>query len=435
MAKWSNEKPTKLPKKKSKLPTIPPIFFYLLGLIILISIIISIFFYKPKVVLTNNVNDVTLSIDGKVVKDKTINLSLGKHRVVLTAPGYIPNIIDENFGAFKTLRIDQPLRPIPSAKALVSESAFAADFSNNNKIFFYLGNGGKTLYRTTVLSNGDVKRVAITPDVLPSIEKVLFSPDFSVAIFKKTDDDTGMYDFKRYDLLNQTYESWGKDIGSVTWSPDSTKIAYYYAPHTVQRSLVISDKTHQSTTILYDLNNINISAGAHSSQAPKLYWSPNGKTIAIVSNGDLHIIDVASRFMNSVATGGITDFQYSPDNKYILYTQGNHLVWQEIKPVDALADPKDKNLVGHIRAGEPQTININAQASKAVFNRNQSKIVALTKDNGIKQIDIKTLTVKPFYLKDDLSKVSDLGLSADDKTLYALDGVNLLNIPLDLGKY
>lgn len=444
-ALWSGQTHKTLPPKKRSKPspqfskTLLIILSSLLGVVV-VGLIIGLILYQPKITLENTLSDTILTVDGTTLPTKSQKLTLGKHNIVLSKAGYIPHILNVDLKPFSRIDINTPLRAIPTAKSLVSESAFAADFSSDGKTFFYLGNGGKTLYKTSVTTDSKgqqiTQRVAVTPDVLPAINKVLFAPDFSVALFKKTDSDTGIYDFKRYDLLNQTYTSWGKDIGGVAWSPDSSLLAYYYAPANGERSIITSNKDHTKITRLFDMRTVGVDNTSQDPSGPKLYWSPDSKNIAIVTNGQLYILNVATRILTPIAKDDITDLQFSPDSSHILYTQGNHLEWQEVQTVDALKDKADSNHVGQIKVGPAKKISIDAEASKSVFTTDERQIIILTRENGIKQIDLtNNLKVNPFYLKDDTSQITDLGLSADNSVLYALDKEKLLVIPLDLGKY
>ncbi len=442
-AEWSNQPIKSLYKEKKKKNHARLIKITIVALstligLIIIATIIAFFFYQPAIRLSNTLDGTILTVDGQKLTTKNQNLTLGKHNIVISKPGYIPRILNVDLKPFNRVKITTPLRPIPSAKSLVSESAFAADFTDNGSNFFYLGNNGKTLYKVAVANNkgqASIQKTAITPDVLPAISKVLFAPDFSVAVFKKTDGGTGIYDFKRYDLLNQTYTDWGKDIAGITWSPDSSQIAYYYAPANGERSIITSNKDHSQILRVFDMRTVGIDDLPNSNLAPKLYWSPDGKNIGIVADNQLLMLNVATKTMTSIAKSGISDLQFSPDSSHILYTQNNKLVWQQIETVDALKNPKDSPYVGQIKVGEAKRININAQASKSVFTNDLTKLIVLS-NKGIQEVNlVNNLKIHPFYLKDNVSGVTDLGLSSDNSVLYALDGDKLLVIPLDLGKY
>lgn len=405
---------------------------------------LALVFYQPTLRVKTAPAPVFVYLDNKVVTPP-LKIKPGQHNITLFSEGYVPYVIDKNIKPFSRLSLAITLRLLPVPKSMISDdNAFAASFDKGGGEFFYLGNNGQTIYKITILSEKDadgalqLERQKITPDSLPSINKVLFSPDFAVAALKRADGDTGLYDFKKYDLLNQQYTSWGVNVGNVVWNQKGTYAIYYFAPPTGERTLIATNRSHSKIKRLVDLNKlagITVSAGA--AGTPQFAWSPDGKTLAFSAQGKLLALDISTLVLTKIAADGVTAVNYAPDSQHILYTQNGKLVWQEILPYNSLTEnPQDQANAGKIKVAAPINIDVAADATKGVFTADNEHIIMIAQD-GIKSIALSNQFVKPFYLQgvDKLQAATDLGLSKDGKTLFALVESELLAVPLDDGEY
>ena len=418
----------------------------IIGLIVTVLVLggIGLFFYQPTLKVKATPAQMSVYLDNEIVKPP-VKVKPGQHNIIIYAEGYVPYVIDQNIKPFTRLSFNITLRSLPIPKSMISDdNAFAASFEKGGGEFYYLGNNGQTIYKITILSGKDesgglqLERQKITPDTLPSISKVLFSPDFEVAVFKRADNDTGLYDFKKYDLLNQQYTSWGADIGNVVWNQKATFAIYYYAPPSGERTLIATNRSHSKIKRLVDLNKLaGISVGANEEATPQFAWSPDGKILVFTAQGKLLALDISTLILTEVVSSGVTSVSYAPDSQHILYTQNGKLVWQEILPYISLTEnPQDQANAGKIKAGEPIAIDVIADATRGVFTADNEHIIIIAQD-GLKSIALSDQFVKPFYVQgvEKLQTATDLGLAKDGKTLFALVGNELLAVPLDDGEY
>lgn len=407
--------------------------------------VIAALIYKPTVQIATTTPEATIYVDD-MVYSAPIKVTPGKHTIAIRAAGFVPYSYTNPIKAFSTLNLSIALRLMPTTQTMVNDQAFAADFTTDGKTFYYLGNSGKTLFKLTLVPDvTDTSKLSfattrISPDNLPLLKKVVFAPDFSVAIFKQQDGDTGLYDFKQYNLLNQEYTSWGQNIGNVAWDPSGNRVMYYLANPTGERLLMMSDRTHKNVTMVKDLKTeAGITASVNDNDAPQLSWSQDGKAVLVVVQGKLLLLNIATNTLTVVPVSGVSAGQFAPDSHHLLYTQNNKLVWQQFELVNALSgQAQDQIDVGKIRVGPAQSIDLTASAVQGIFTRNTQNphFIIITKD-GIKDIDLNQNFVKPFYLKDDprLANISALGLSGDGHLLYGFTGDTILAIPLDSGDY
>lgn len=411
------------------------------GTVLLILLIAGIIFYKPLLLITVNPTDSKIALDNQDILAKA-KIKPGMHEVKITKPGYVPFVYKNRMKPFRQLRLEVELRKLPSPKVLVSENAFSVGFSDEGKNLYYLGNSGKTIYKLEVrqskanVSQRELVTTAITPDTLPLVDRIVFSPDFSVALLKKHDGETGLYDFKQYDLLHQEFTSWGKDIGDVAWNTKGDKVVYYYAPDTGERSLVISDRSHQTVKRSRKLTDAGIDIITGQDGSPKLQWSQDEKTIIVVAQGKLMILNVATEDITVLEEQGVTSAQMSPDNKHLLYTKNRELYWLTVDQIDALSGKtEDQVNVGKYRTNEPKLLNIKADSSQAIILGDSSKIIVPGEDKQLKRIDLPDFSINNLYASTDIADVKGMGLSEDQTILYILSGNRLIAVTIDDGEY
>jgi dipeptidyl aminopeptidase/acylaminoacyl peptidase len=250
-----------------------------------------------------------------------MRLSLGHHLVEIEKDGYVNQIINRNFKRGFTSRINISLKEAPRPVAIDETGQFMTLQAGTNDLY-YLGNNGGAIYKTNVGLNdtGEVKLEgrAITNSNLGGIDDIVWSPKKDLALFKKSD---GIYlfDFKKYDFINQTENPWGSDIGDIAWSPDNSKIAYSYAPPAGEKSLIFANLDNSKPERVLNLKELNI-------ENPLLRWSPDSEWLLIIAQNNskiktLYLFNAYSRQIEElIKAAGDVDGTFSPDGGTILYS-------------------------------------------------------------------------------------------------------------------
>ena len=417
-----NLAPAQPPAKKLSKTSLK-IIAVLSGFLILI-IILSIFYAQPKIVLQNLPVNAKIVFDGKQIKDQTISTSPGTHYLKISLAGYVT--LDKTFETryFSRVKQNAQLRSLPLARQIVTKDAFSLSQDSQNTVY-YLDNESKTIYKLTS-ANGKTSQTAITPSLSQQIDKVIFSPDFSLAIFKLAGGETGLYDFNRYDLLHQNYTAWGDNIGDVIWRQDGKKILYYENLDG-KKILNLADKNKENVERLIFLDEYQIA------EPQALGWTSDQDAALIVAGNALYLFDINSKTAPSlVAQTAVHSAKFSPDGKKILFTQNNALKMVEFK----LEPATDNGESGKFSITPPVDLGLQAISDQAIITPDSQKIIAYTK-NGLKEYDLVQSKTREFsYENRDSLVITDLQVSSDEQTLYFLtQDKKLMSLPLDKGEY
>lgn len=243
-------------------------------------------------------------------------VSVGNHKIDIQAEGYIGISTSIRARRFLPSTFDYTLKPVSEAKVL--GSGIFLDKASDSEVY-HLGDEGKTLYKSTFSLDSNKKIVestrSITAPILSGIEEIIWSPNKDLALFRKGSA-INIFDFKKYDFIHQTETAWGKDIGSIAWSPDGEKIAYVYYP---EQTLIFTNPGATEQTRILNLADYAI-------ENPLLRWSPDGSSLLIIPqsrNYDTNKIYLLSRYNLSLKSltdsGDQVDAVFSPDSQKILY--------------------------------------------------------------------------------------------------------------------
>lgn len=277
------------------------------------------FLRVPELTLTVSPANASVEIDGKPLQADTLKSSVGTHQLKVSALGFVTYEKSVEFVRAKTTHIAVLLKPIPTAILLSSNVTDSENFAKDPSIFF-LGNGGKTLYQTkTDPGQAAMRAEAITPDTLSDIKQVIWRPDAGVAFLKRSDG-IYLYDFMRYDLLNQTMTLWGTGIDQIAWDPRGLRVAYtWYGPNNEQ-SLIFSDIQNKNISRVANLVKENI-------EHPLIIWAPNGEQLLMIGRSEqkktnyLYSFDIFSKKVTQISDiGEVEGAEWSPDGNRIAYT-------------------------------------------------------------------------------------------------------------------
>ncbi|MFA7252941.1 MAG: hypothetical protein WC107_00120 [Patescibacteria group bacterium] len=327
-----------------------------------------------------------LTIDDKAVQSISsgtfrLNLSPENHNVKIEADGYVGlnTTLSLKRGFMKQILFELKTTPKPveisnGAEYIVKGS----DFNDG----YYLGNGGKTLYKLKVGLTEDgtieiIKNTPITDARLTGVKEIIWSPTKELALLRKAGEMT-IFDFKKYDFVNQTELPWGKDVGAVAWSPDNSKIAYYYATNG-EKSLVFSNIANTEVTRIANFSERGI-------ENPILKWSPDSQWLLIIprnsdrSKNKIYLFNTYSRtFKTLTDNGGQLDASFSPNGNKILY--GTYQSDPESPVFSALS-------IMNIDGSDKRTLGIFAEISKTAWEKDSKNVVIATYDSKTKNESI-----------------------------------------------
>ena len=263
--------------------------------------------------------DAYVTIDGKAF-DKNAK---GVYRTITTPGEHTVEITQaDSVGIAKTFKfrrglktnIKTTLSSLPKVESLETGGSFF--YSDSNDDFYYL-NGSKDTIMHGKYENGQLKTSAVTSKSLSNIDEIVWSPNKDLALLRKSDGKINMFDFKKYDFVNQTETFWGQNYGAIAWSPDNTEIAYTIA-NSDENSLFFSNIANTESTRILNLNDYNITN-------PLLRWSPDSSQLLIVSratdvkNNKIYLLNVFNRTLSALAEAdSYTNAIFSIDSKYVL---------------------------------------------------------------------------------------------------------------------
>lgn len=295
-------------------------------------------------------------------------VSLGKHIIKAEAEGYSGKVVEKTFwpGRFGTIKIE--LTESPTQTKIADYSSFLYPGKDANEIL-YLGNSGRTLFKTKLTLDGDGNpsgsTLAITDAKLSGINEIIWSPERDLALFRKTD---GIYlfDFQKYDFINQTETLWGRNIGDIAWAPDNARIAYY---NQTDKTIIFTDSGNLSPTRIVNLGYLGI-------ENPLLRWSPDSEWLIVIprnsnrSQNKIYLLNAYSRSLSEVTdTGNQLDAGFSANSQKIIYTS---VTQSQTSAEQFTASIMDRN------GDNKRTLGIKAKINDIVWQKdNKNFFVAL----------------------------------------------------------
>lgn len=380
------------------------VLFSIIAVLIALVVLIVIF-SQSFATLKISPNTATLNIDGSNVKI-TANgiakksLSPGLHKVKIEADGYVGYSAEINFkrGFLKEMGI--ALKQISKPVEISSKGQFLAKGSNFNDSY-YLSADGKTIHKVkldlkddgTVAISDDR---AITSDRLQNISEIIWSPTKDLALFRKIDQSVTLFDFMRYDFVHQTETAWGNEIGSIAWSPDNSKIAYYYKPSNGEKSLIFANLTNKDLQRVLDFKDYKI-------ENPILRWSPDSERLLIIprnsnpAENNIYVFNAYTRTLTQLTdTGQMLDGNFSPDSNLILYSSYSQ---NRKTPITSLLSVMNNDGL------EKRSLELWADLDKVAWGKDSQSLVVSTFDQesnseSIFGFSVKNKQQEGFLIKD-----------------------------------
>ncbi|MFA6423084.1 MAG: PEGA domain-containing protein [Patescibacteria group bacterium] len=268
-----------------------------LGLLIFVTLGYIYFFSKGTLNIESTPKEVTVYANEKPI---TLNAKLktGNYIIKVAKDGFVSFFRNIKINPGITTTISPILAELPKPIEIAKNAAYVTKYKDN---IYYLSNGA--LYKH--INNQDQK---ITSENFGNASKIVFFPDEQNCLVQRGNE-LFFYEFRRYDLVNQTQKSIATKINDFALSPDQDKIAYTSYPDSGEKLLILSDNNGQNSKIILNLKSLNLNN-------PKLMFTPDGLKVLIAEN-DLYLLDLTTLETKKIAEQ-VSDFLPSPENEYII---------------------------------------------------------------------------------------------------------------------
>ncbi|MEI6144128.1 MAG: PEGA domain-containing protein [Candidatus Berkelbacteria bacterium] len=312
---------------KSKIKQNQLIFrMVLIGFFIFIAgLIYFLFFMHAKVSIEVVPTSAVVTLDNKPAAvangSATFVTSLGQHTLRVEADNYVGFKETINLTRGRNYSKKVSLEKSPSPIKIAANAQYVAIKDND---IFYFNPADRLIYLTkTAYDTKGQASVASTQNIiskpLDSFDKLIWSPNKDMVLIQRGGN-VSLLDFKKYDFVHQNEVAFGSYIGDITWSPDNSRLAYYYAPPGGERSLIFSDASNQNVFRAANLAQANI-------ENPFLSFSPNSELMAVIPRNQnfdqnlVYLMNVYTRELTAVSkTGNQKEASFSSDSKKIIYS-------------------------------------------------------------------------------------------------------------------
>jgi len=381
-----------------------------IGLAIIIVAMLLLFWLLNRSVLVFQISPATavVTIDNKPLKLgsdgylKTV-VKPGAYTLKVEADGYVGVTEEIILKSVRTTKYETSLSQVPTpyeiktGENVINNVDFVAEGDDFNTIFYFADNAS-TLYKAKFSGGSDkiesIYNLPISNPPLKSIKDIIWSPKKEAALIVK-DDGVYFFDFKKYNFVSQEEVLYGRDIGDIAWSPDDSKIAYYYAPVGGEHSLIFANKTNTEMQRMLNFKDLGI-------ENPYLAWSPDSEWLIIIprnkdrSSNKIYLFNAYTRAFSTINEGGGNlEAVFSPDNSKILYST---YAASADTPVTSILSVMDKS-------GEnKQSLNLYAHVGKSTWLKGSSEKFAVatydkaTSSEAIFEYDLKNKQASGFNL-------------------------------------
>ena len=390
------------------------------GVLVLALLIYFLFFLYARVSVDVEPKNAVVMLDNASIPNSdgkaSTRAKLGKHTIKVEADDYIgfKEEITLTRGKSYSKKITLAKAPEPTEIAGSAENAAIA----GNEIFYQDG-GDKLIYKALVEFSADEIKIkskeAITAKPIDA-ERIIWSPTKELLLLKRGAS-VNLFDFKKYDFIHQAEVLFGNNIGDIAWAPDNSRIAYYYAPPTGERSLIFSDKTNQTIYRAANLAEMKI-------ENPYLAFSPDSAWLAVIprnqnyAENKIYLMNIYTKELKAVNdASNQKEAIFSADSKKIIYstysTDPNNPAHRDLSVI---------NLDG----SDNKSLNIAARATDLRYWNDPAKIFLLRSGNGgkLNLVDLASGGITDFYFKGQAqANISDIQ-PTDDKTgaIFISDG-------------
>ncbi len=310
--KGSSKPPANPVTAKARRP-FPVWIWWIVALLAVASAGFFLFFWRGTMTVTITPPQATVSIAGVTgTGAQTRTLPPGTYALHAEAPGFLPFDQDVTLGRHAKEQIDVTLQSAPVPIQLSGQVVQFLALDAEQSSLLYLEPATKTIYRLRFDDPTKPIIDPITPNRFEQIRDLIWSPDRQLALLREGGV-LSLYDFNRYDLVNQTTTDWPSEVKAIDWRPDGAKVAYFLSnPTTGERTLVRATKDNEEIERIFNFANTVI-------MDPTLSWSPDAKQIAIVEK-NVFLFDVFSKTLRQLSVPGpIKAVRWSPSSDRLLF--------------------------------------------------------------------------------------------------------------------
>lgn len=398
--------------------------------IVIVALIVYIaFFLHARITVEVAPENAIVTIDNKPMEVKdgksSFTATLGKHTIKVEADDYIgyKEEIDLKRGRNYAKKVTLTKAPTP-----LEIAPDATNIAVNGDQIFYQSTNDKLIYRVFVGQNeaGEItirEKQTITAKPITGVDKIIWSPSKELMLLKRGSN-VDLFDFKKYDFVHQQETPFGSDIGDIVWSPDDSRIAYYYAPPSGERSIIFANKTNETKYRVANLAELGISN-------PYLAFSPNSEWLLMIprnknfQENKIYLINVFTKTVQQIdSTGDQKEAVFTADSKRIIFStysaDRNNPYNQTLSIMDL--DGQNK-----------KSLRVNGAASMIRYWSEPGKIFLPRSGDSSRLVlyDLENGGITDFYFKDQNdAEISEILLSDHNSTAVFVSKGKLYYIKL-----
>lgn len=385
----------------------------LIGFLIFISAAVYIlFFMRGKVVVEVVPTSAIVTLDNKpsavINGSASFITKLGRHTLRVEADNYVgyKEEIDLKRGNNYAKKITLEKAPTP-----VEIAANAQHIAIKDNEIFYFNPSDRLFYLSKIDYSGDGQAKvsstqAITSKPVTDFDNLIWSSNRELVAIKRGTK-VSILDFMKYDFVHQSEVFFSDNVGDIVWSPDNSRLAYYYAPPGGEKSLVFSDAGNQNMTRAANLAELGINN-------PYLAFSPSSEFLAIIPRNQsfdqnkVYLMNIYSRQISTASnTGNQKEAVFSSDSQKVIYSTFSG---SPENPVGQLLS------VMNLDGNENRPLEIAARASSARLWSNPNQVFLPINSAGSKMILVTISsgqTSEFYFMGQGNSEISEIFLNND----------------------
>lgn len=331
--------------------------------------------------------------------------TLGKHTLRVEADKYVGfkeelNLTrGQNYSKKITLtKAPEPVEIVASAQSIAVKDNDIYYFNPADRLFY--------LAKVTYSADGTATVASaqpITSKPTANFDKIVWAPNRELVLIKRG---TSIYtlDFKKYDFVNQNEVLFSNNVGDIAWAPDSSRIAYSYAPPDGEKSLIFSDAFNQNIFRAANLAEQGIND-------PYIAFSPSSEWLVIIprnqnfDQNQIYLMNVYTKAVKSVNTdGNQKEAAFTLDSKKIVYSTYDGNLNNPVRQLLSVMDLDGTN---------KKAFGIAARASNTRYFKdpNQIFLSAVAGQSRMVLVDVSSGKTSEFYFSGQSSGISEIFLN------------------------